>query len=37
MRNTTGNRDRQFEVAGIEPRIHFNYIFGDFKNELEGE
>ncbi|HLG31832.1 MAG TPA: TonB-dependent receptor [Ignavibacteriaceae bacterium] len=36
MRNTTGNRNRQFEVAGIEPRIHFNYNIGDFRNELEG-
>jgi Fe(3+) dicitrate transport protein len=36
MRNSTGNRNRQFEVAGIEPRIHFNYSIGEIKNELEG-
>ncbi len=35
MRNSTGNRNRQFEVAGIEPRIHFNYLLGEIKNELE--
>jgi Fe(3+) dicitrate transport protein len=36
MRNTTGNRNRQFEVAGVEPRINFNYNIGEFRNELEG-
>ena len=36
MRNSTANRDRQFEVAGIEPRIHYNYFIGEFRNELEG-
>jgi len=36
MRNSTGNRNREFEVAGIEPRIYLNYFFGDVKNELEG-
>ena len=35
MRNSTGNRNRQFEVAGIEPRLHLNYLLGDIKNELE--
>lgn len=25
MRNSTGQRNRQFEVAGIEPRIHYSY------------
>jgi len=36
MRNSTGNRNRQFEVAGIEPRVYLNYFLGDLKNELEG-
>ena len=36
MRNSTGNRNRQFEVAGIEPRIHINYLLGRIENELEG-
>lgn len=36
MRNSTGNRNRQFEVAGIEPRITYNYSLGNLKNELEG-
>lgn len=35
MRNSTGNRNRQFEVAGFEPRIHFNYLLGGIENELE--
>jgi len=35
MKNSTGNRNRQFEVAGVEPRIHFNFIFGGIKNDLE--
>ena len=36
MRNSTGNRNRQFEVAGIEPRVSYNYTLGNLKNELEG-
>jgi Fe(3+) dicitrate transport protein len=36
MRNSTGNRNRQFEVAGVEPRISYNYAIGNLKNELEG-
>jgi len=36
MRNTTGNRNRQFEVAGVEPRINIKYFLGEIKNELEG-
>lgn len=36
MRNSTGNRNRQFEVAGIEPRFFTSYNFGSFNNELEG-
>lgn len=36
MQNSTGNRNRQFEVAGIEPRVHLNYFLGSMKNEFEG-
>jgi Fe(3+) dicitrate transport protein len=36
MKNSTGNRNRQFEVAGIEPRININYLLGRIENELEG-
>lgn len=36
MRNSTANRNRQFEVAGIEPRISYNYDISNLKNELEG-
>jgi len=35
MRNSTGNRIRQFEVAGVEPRISYNYNISTIKNELE--
>ncbi len=35
FRNTTGNRDRQFEVIGIEPRLSVNYIAADLRNELD--
>jgi Fe(3+) dicitrate transport protein len=36
MRNSTGNRNRQFEVAGIEPRFFTSYSISSFNNELEG-
>jgi Fe(3+) dicitrate transport protein len=36
MRNSTGNRNRQFEVAGIEPRLNVTYLMGNMKNELTG-
>jgi Fe(3+) dicitrate transport protein len=36
MKNTTGNRNRQFEVAGVEPRITIRYFIGELKNELQG-
>ncbi len=36
MRNSTANRDRQFEVAGIEPRVHYSYSIGNIRNELDG-
>jgi Fe(3+) dicitrate transport protein len=35
MRNSTANRNRQFEVAGVEPRFTYNYSIGSLKNELE--
>jgi len=34
MRNQTGNRDRQFEVAGLQPQLFYNYSIGDIANEL---
>ncbi len=34
MRNSTGNRDRQFFVGGIEPRLEVNHGLFSFKNEL---
>ncbi len=36
MRNSTANRDRQFEVAGVEPRVHYSYNIGNIRNELDG-
>src|SRR3989339_44100 len=36
MRNSTGNRDRQFEVFGVEPRLNHSYAFLNFQNELIG-
>ncbi len=36
MRNSTANRDRQFEVAGVEPRVHYTYNIGNIRNELDG-
>lgn len=34
MRNSTGNRDRSYEVAGVEPRIEANHNLFNLKNEL---
>lgn len=34
MRNGTGNRNRQFEVAGFEQRINLEYNLGSVDNEL---
>ena len=34
MRNSTGNRNRQFEVAGIEPRLEIDHNLFAKKNEL---
>lgn len=36
MRNSTGNRNRQFEVMGFEPRFVASYELGGLKNELDG-
>lgn len=36
MRNSTGNRNRQFEVAGVEPRIFYSFDMNGIKNEFEG-
>jgi len=35
FRNTTGNRNRQFEVLGIEPRLSANYILAGMASELD--
>ena len=35
MRDQTGNRNRQFEVAGIEPRFSMTYDFAAMRNELD--
>lgn len=34
MRNSTGNRNRQFEVAGIEPRLEIDHNLFSIRNEL---
>ncbi len=35
FRDATGNRNRQFEVLGIEPRLSANYTLGGIENELD--
>jgi Fe(3+) dicitrate transport protein len=35
LRNTTGQRNRQFEVAGIEPRIQYRYAIGSVTSKLD--
>ncbi len=35
LRNSTGNRNRQFEVAGLEPRIRIRYALGGLSNQLD--
>jgi Fe(3+) dicitrate transport protein len=35
MKNSTGSRNRQFEVVGVEPRIHFDFNLWGIKNEME--
>jgi Fe(3+) dicitrate transport protein len=36
MRDQNGHRNRQFEVAGIEPRITARYNIGSMDNKLDG-
>lgn len=36
MKNSTHQRNRQFEVAGIEPRFITNYNISSISNQLEG-
>lgn len=36
MRNSTGNRDRQFQVFGFEPRIFATYNLGTLRSEFDG-
>jgi Fe(3+) dicitrate transport protein len=35
LREGTGNRNREFEVAGFEPRISARFHLGDHRNELD--
>jgi Fe(3+) dicitrate transport protein len=35
MRNSTGNRNRQFEVAGVEPRISYRYFLAGYENMVD--
>jgi Fe(3+) dicitrate transport protein len=35
MRNRTGNRNRQFEVAGIDPRLSSRFFIGTMQNHLD--
>lgn len=35
FRDRTGNRNRQFEVAGLEPKLSVNYSIGDVANRLD--
>ena len=35
FRNSTGNRNRQFEVMGIEPRLSVNFDASGLRNELD--
>ena len=35
LRNSTGNRNRQFEVAGLEARLNFRYSLGAMNNMLD--
>lgn len=36
MRNSTSNRDRQFEVFGVEPRLSESFSFLGFHNDFVG-
>ena len=35
MRNSTGQRNRQFEVAGVEPRLKYRYRTGEKESSLD--
>ncbi len=35
LRNSTGNRNRQFEVAGLETRLNYRYDWGGMNNILD--
>lgn len=35
FRDLTGNRNRQFEVLGVEPRLSLNHDFAGISNELD--
>ncbi|MDI6400935.1 TonB-dependent receptor [Balneolaceae bacterium ANBcel3] len=35
FRPTTGNRNREFEVAGLEPRVNYRFFIGSYRNELD--
>lgn len=35
LRNSTGQRNRQFEVAGIEPRLSYSYTLGQRKAYMD--
>lgn len=35
FRDLTGNRNRQFEIMGIEPRLSLNYAIGSISGELD--
>ncbi|MEX0681766.1 MAG: TonB-dependent receptor [Balneolales bacterium] len=35
FRPTTGNRNREFEVVGVEPRLSARFHLGEYRNELD--
>ena len=35
MRNSTGNRNRQFEVVGFEPRLRSRFFLGTLRNQFD--
>ena len=36
VENSTGNRNRTFEVIGLEPRLKIDYTVANFRNEFDG-
>lgn len=36
MRNSTGNRNRSFEVAGVEPRVQYDFNTGNVAHQFTG-